>query len=116
MQKLLVEFENTPKDVPQVLCSVSGALNREETLSVPRTVLANNISEEDLLSGKRGQDIRVPVVNMQIKPIPDSARISEQAETPVGLDWIKNHYYNFKMEVGQFLLPLKRWVYLPRGS
>ncbi len=55
MQKLLVEFENTPKDAPQVLCSVSGALNREETLSVPRKVLANNSSEEDLRSGRSGQ-------------------------------------------------------------
>ncbi len=55
MQQLLVELKNTPEDAPQVLCSVNGALNREETLSVLRTVLANNISEEDLLSGKRGQ-------------------------------------------------------------
>ncbi|GCC11338.1 hypothetical protein IPdc08_01389 [archaeon] len=31
MQKLLVEFQNTPEDAPQVLCSVSGVLNREET-------------------------------------------------------------------------------------
>ncbi|GCC10788.1 hypothetical protein IPdc08_00825 [archaeon] len=41
MQKLLVEFQNTPEDAPQVLCSVSGALNRDKSLSVPRTVLAN---------------------------------------------------------------------------
>jgi len=63
MQKLLVEFENTPEDAPQVLCSVSGALNREETLSVP-----------------------------------DNAGNSEQVEIPAGLDRIKNHCYNFKME------------------
>ncbi len=50
MQKLLVELKNTPGDAPQVPCSVSGALNREETLSVPRTVLANNSSDEDLHS------------------------------------------------------------------
>ncbi|GCC10482.1 hypothetical protein IPdc08_00510 [archaeon] len=34
MQKLLVEFQNTPEDAPQVLCSVSGALNRDKSLSV----------------------------------------------------------------------------------
>ncbi len=116
MQKLLVEFKNTSGDAPQVPCSVSGALNREETLSVPRKVLANNSSEEDLLSGKRGQALSVPVINMRIKPIPDSARISELVEIPAGLVWIKNYYYNFKMEVGQFFPHLKRWVYLPRGS
>jgi len=37
-------------------CSVSEALNREGTLSVPHTLLANNNSDEDL---------RVPVINMQ---------------------------------------------------
>ncbi len=79
MQKLLVEFENTPGDAPQVPCSVSEALNREETLSVPRKVLANNSSDEDLHSGKSGQDLRVPVINMCGKPLmpttPRKARI-----------------------------------------
>ncbi len=103
--QLLVEFENTPEDAPQVLCSVSGALNREEIFSVPRTVLAANISEEDQLFGKRGQDILVPVINMQKKAIPDSVRNSEQVEIFDGNDWIKNYYYNFKMVVGQFLHP-----------
>jgi len=42
MQKLSVEFKNTSGDAPQVPCSVSGALNREETLSVPCIVLADN--------------------------------------------------------------------------
>ncbi len=70
MQQLLVELKNTPGDAPQVSCSVSGALNREETLSVPRTVLADNRSEEDLHSGKSGQDLRVPVINMQTQLIP----------------------------------------------
>ncbi len=55
MQKLLVELKNTSGDAPQVPCSVSGALTREETLSVPRTVLADNSSEEDLRSGRSGQ-------------------------------------------------------------
>ncbi|GCC10903.1 CRISPR-associated endonuclease Cas9 [archaeon] len=69
MQKLLVEFKNTPGDAPQVPCSVSEALNREETLSVPHKVLANNSSDEDLRSSKSGQDLQVPVINMHGKPL-----------------------------------------------
>ncbi len=57
---------------------------------MPRTVLANNISEEDL---------RVLVINRH-KSVPDNAGNSEQVEIPVGLYWIKNQYYNFKIEVG----------------
>ncbi len=94
MQKLLVEFQNTSGDVPQVPCSVSGAFNKEETLSVPYKVLANNNSEEDLRSGKSGQVLSVPVVNRHKKLISDSiARNSEQVEIPVGLNWIKDYCY-----------------------
>ncbi len=110
MQKLVVEFKNTSRNDSQVPCSVSRALNREETLSMPHIVLTNNNSEEDLLSGKRGQDLRFPVVNMQPQLIYDSARNIEQVEIPAGLDWIKILFmlYNFKIcEVGQFLPPLK---------
>ncbi len=103
MQKLSVEFKNTPGDAPQVPCSVSGALNREETLSVPRTVLADNISEEDLLSGKRGQDLRVPVINMQNQLIPEVLRTVSRLKYL--LVWIRLKIlfllYNFKIcEVG----------------
>ncbi|GBE54428.1 hypothetical protein BMS3Bbin15_00581 [archaeon BMS3Bbin15] len=35
MQQLLVEFKNTSGNAPQVPCSVSGALNRDKSLSVP---------------------------------------------------------------------------------
>ena len=69
MQKLLVEFQNTPEDAPQVPCSVSEALNRDKSLSVPRTVLANNSSDEDLHSGRSGQVLNVPVINMHGKPL-----------------------------------------------
>ena len=55
------------------------------------------------------------VVNMH-KSVPDNAGNSEQVEIPAGLDRIKNHCYNFKMEVGQFLQPLKWLVSLPRLS
>jgi len=102
--QLLVEFENTSGDAPQVPCSVNGALNREETLSVPYKVLANNSSEEDIRSGKCRQNLRVPALNMHKKPIPDSSvRNTEQVKIPTGLDWIKNYYSytNFKIcEVG----------------
>ncbi len=69
MQKLLVEFQNTSRDAPKVPYSVSGALNREETLTVLRTALVNNISKE-LHSDKSGQDLRVPIINMQPQLIP----------------------------------------------
>ncbi|HDL14584.1 MAG TPA: hypothetical protein ENH28_00245 [Euryarchaeota archaeon] len=79
MQKLLVEFQNTPEDAPQVLCSVSEVLNRDKSLSVPRTVLANNNSAQDQHSGKSGQVLSVPVINMHGKPLmpttPGKARI-----------------------------------------
>ena len=118
MQKLLVGFENASGNASQVPYSVSGALNREETFSVPYKVLANNSSEEDLRSGKSRQDLRVPALNMHKKPIPDSSvRNSEQVEIPAGLAWIKNYYSytNIKIwEVGQFIHPLKWMVSLPR--
>ncbi|GCC10688.1 hypothetical protein IPdc08_00721 [archaeon] len=104
MQKLLVELKNTSGNATQVPCSVSGALNRDKSLSVPYIVLANNSSKEDLRSGKSGQALSIAVINMHKKPIPD------------GIDWIKNYSYtNFKIcEVGQFLHPSK-WVdSLPR--
>ncbi len=79
MQKLLVEFKNTPGNSPQVPCSVSGALNRDKSLSVPCIVLANNSSAQDLHSGKSRQDLRVPVLNMRGKPLmptrPGKARV-----------------------------------------
>ncbi len=60
-------------------CSVSGALNRDKSLSVPCIVLADNSSDEDLHSGKSRQDLRVPVLNMRGKPLmpmrPRKARV-----------------------------------------
>ncbi len=47
--KLSVEFANTPKDTSLVLCSVSGELNKEETLSAYYIVLADNLGEENPL-------------------------------------------------------------------
>jgi len=47
MQKLSVKLKNTPVNTSLVHCSVSSVLNKEETLSVQNTVLADNISEEN---------------------------------------------------------------------
>jgi len=58
----LVELKNASEDAPQVPCSVSGKLNREETLSVPCKVLADNNSTQNLHSGKSIQDLRVPEI------------------------------------------------------
>ncbi|GCC10488.1 hypothetical protein IPdc08_00516 [archaeon] len=56
-----------------------GLLNRDKSFSVPRTVLANNNSDEDQHSGKSGQVLSVPVINMHGKPMmpttPKKARI-----------------------------------------
>ncbi|GCC11838.1 hypothetical protein IPdc08_01901 [archaeon] len=60
MQKLLVEFKNTSWNPPQAPSSVS---------EVSPTVLANNISEKDQYSGKRGQVLSVLVVKMCEKPL-----------------------------------------------
>ena len=53
MQKLSVKLKNTPGDTSLVSCSVSSVLNKEETLSVQNTVLADNSSEENKLLTRR---------------------------------------------------------------
>ncbi|GCC11500.1 hypothetical protein IPdc08_01555 [archaeon] len=98
MQKLLVEFQNTSGDAPQVPCSVSGVLNRED-LSVSHTVLANNSSEDDLHPGKSGQDLKFPVI-MQNQLIPNNDRDNEQVDIPAGLNRIKIYFsYTILKEV-----------------
>ena len=69
MQKLSVKFKNTPGNASQVPCSVNEVLNREDTLGVSRKVLADNISDENLHSGKSGQNMRVFVLNMRGEPL-----------------------------------------------
>ena len=57
----------TPTDASQVCSSVAVSLNREETLSVDSLkTLPNNLGENHR-SGKSGQDLRVPVLNMRDK-------------------------------------------------
>ncbi|MFX1519684.1 MAG: hypothetical protein ACFFCD_07170 [Promethearchaeota archaeon] len=44
---LLGELKNTPRDASLVPCSVTGGLNREETLSDHHIVLTGNLGEEN---------------------------------------------------------------------
>ena len=69
MQKLSGEFKNTPTSTSLACSSVSSGLNKEETLSVQSKVLTDNNPEENLQSGRTGQDLRVPVLNMRGKPL-----------------------------------------------
>jgi 5-methylcytosine-specific restriction endonuclease McrA len=69
MQKLLIEPKNTPTDTSLVCSTVSSGLNREETLSVQDKLLVNNSLEENRLSAKREQDLRIPVLNMRGEPL-----------------------------------------------
>ncbi len=99
MWQLLVELKNTSGDIPQVPCSVSEALNIEKTL-LSVLLLTNNNSEEDLHSGKSGQDLRVSIINMQNQLIPDNSRNNEQVAIPAGLNRIKIYFsYTILKEV-----------------
>ncbi|OIQ06228.1 MAG: hypothetical protein COS36_04400 [Candidatus Altarchaeum sp. CG03_land_8_20_14_0_80_32_618] len=60
-----VDFKNAPADASLVCSSVNCSLNREETLSVYDILLTDNIPEENQRSGRTGQDLQVPVLNMQ---------------------------------------------------
>jgi len=78
-QQLRTRNTYTPLDASQVHCSVVMSLNKEETLSEHslKTVLNNLYVNQQ--SGKTGQDLRVPVLNMQGNPLmptkPRKARI-----------------------------------------
>ena len=71
MQKLSGKLKNTPGNASPVPCSVNGVLTREETLSVPRIVLADNNSEENLLQSAGGTKsiMLVYVINKNNKPL-----------------------------------------------
>ena len=69
MQKLSVELKNAPRNTSQVPCSVSGVLNREETLSVPCKVLADNGSDENLRQHTGGLKAYVYVLNSDNSPL-----------------------------------------------
>ena len=69
MQKLLTRtLRNTPADsLVRSNCGLS--LNKEETLSAAGLKTVNNNPEENLLSGRRGRNLRVFVLNMRGKPL-----------------------------------------------
>lgn len=59
----------TPTDASQVRSNCDLVLNREETLSVPSLKTLPNNPDENQHSGKSGQDLRVPVLNMRNEPL-----------------------------------------------
>ena len=59
----------TPTDASQVRSNCDLVLNREETLGVPDLKTLPNNPDENLRSGKSGQDLRVPVINMRGEPL-----------------------------------------------
>ncbi len=69
MQKLLTRrITDTPADsLVRSNCGLS--LNKEETLSAAGLKTVNNNPEENLLSGRRGRNLRVFVLNMRGKPL-----------------------------------------------
>lgn len=69
MQKLQEKLKNVPKDAPQVLCSTSVTLNKEETLSVSSKVLFCNCPEVDLLQHTGVLKANVYVRSIDGKPL-----------------------------------------------
>ncbi len=69
MQKLSAKLKNVPRSTSPASSPTSKTLNKEETLSESSKVLTDNNSEENQRSGKSEQDSRVPVLNMQGKPL-----------------------------------------------
>ena len=73
MQRTYAAVRNV-KNIHTLECSTSSrlcdlVLNREETLSVPSLKTIPNNSDVDKHSGKSGQDLRVPVLNMRGEPL-----------------------------------------------
>ena len=68
-QKLSRELKNTPRNTSLVSSSVSSGLNKDQNLSVQNKILIDNIPKENQQSGKTGQDLRIPVLNMRGKPL-----------------------------------------------
>ncbi|MHB8361067.1 MAG: RNA-guided endonuclease IscB [Thermoplasmataceae archaeon] len=68
-QKLDRRDTFTPTDAPQVRGNCDHALNRDESLSVHGLKTLSNNPDVDQQSGRTGQDLRVPVLNMRNGPL-----------------------------------------------
>ena len=68
-QKLGKRNTYIPTNTSLVCSSMAVSLNKEETLSEHSLKTFSNIPEENQQSGKTGQDLRVPVLNMQGNPL-----------------------------------------------
>ncbi|MFA7302056.1 MAG: RNA-guided endonuclease IscB [Candidatus Shapirobacteria bacterium] len=69
MQKLQAKLKNVPRNAPQVPCSTSNQLNKEETLSVDNKVLTCNNLEVDQRSHTTGLKAVVYVLSMLGNPL-----------------------------------------------
>ena len=72
VSKLSGKLKNAPTDTSLVCSSVNDSLNRDQSLSVSRTVLPANLGEENPLhSNMEGQNLRVSVyvLNMRGQPL-----------------------------------------------
>ena len=69
MQKLEKRNTYTPLSASQAQSSVAVSLNREETLGVDSLKTFSNSLDVNLQSGRTGQNLRVPVLNMRGKPL-----------------------------------------------
>ena len=68
-QKLGKRNTYTPTNTSQVCSSVVVSLNREETLSEHGLKTFPNSLDVNKQSGKTGQDLRIPVLNIRGKPL-----------------------------------------------
>ena len=83
MQKFKAKLKNVPRNAPQVSCSTSTVLNKDQSLSVQSKVLTLNNLEVDLRQHKDGQKVSVKtyvfVLSIEGKPLmpclPRKARI-----------------------------------------
>ncbi len=69
MQKLSAKLKNVPRSTSPASSPTSKTLSKKATPSESGKVLTDNSSEENPRSGKSEQDSRVPVLNMQGKPL-----------------------------------------------
>ncbi len=70
MQQLLTRrLTNTPTDASLIRSNCGLPLNRDQSLSAAGLETVNNNPEENPLSGRRGQNLRVFVLNMRGKPL-----------------------------------------------